>query len=193
MLAKSWQSSMLIASGAIALSVSVTLPSQALTFTGDTTNGPTFNRPQTQGYEGGTNPPTALSTNGTAVPYNSQPFTISATGAYNIIGTQNFSGIEFLYQNNFDPNNPLTNLLSGNDPFPDEGNAGFTGINLTANTPYFLVTTGFDNTSSSYGTFTNTITPVPFNFSSEQSLALGIPLFLGFRMLKKGVKTSKKA
>ena len=61
---------------AIALSVSVILPSEASTisYSGDTTNAPTFNRPQTEGFEGGTNAPTSLSNKGTAVPYYSQPF-----------------------------------------------------------------------------------------------------------------------
>ncbi|MEH2166301.1 MAG: hypothetical protein V7K41_06440 [Nostoc sp.] len=145
---------------AIALSVSAILPSQASTisYSGDTTNAPTFNRPQTEGFESGTNPPTSLFSNGTAVPYYSQPFFVDTTGSYNIVGSQAFLGIQFLYQNSFNPANPLVNLLSGNDPFPDEGKSGFSGLSLTANNQYFLVTTGFDNSNNSFGTFTNTIT-----------------------------------
>ncbi|MEH2330050.1 hypothetical protein [Nostoc sp.] len=145
---------------AIALSVSVILPSQASTisYSGDTTNTPTFNRPQTEGFEGGTNPPTSLSSNGTAVPYYSQPFFVDTTGSYNVVGSQAFLGIQFLYQNSFNPTTPLVNLLSGNDPFPDEGTSGFSGLSLTANNQYFLVTTGFDNSNNSFGNFTNTIT-----------------------------------
>ncbi|MCC5638306.1 hypothetical protein LC593_21195 [Nostoc sp. CHAB 5844] len=147
---------------AIALSVNITLPAAAfsVSYYGDTTNAPTFNRPQTEGFEGGTNPPTALSPNGTAVPYFSQPFFVNTTGLYDVIGSQVFLGIQFLYQNSFNPATPLVNLLSGNDPFPDEGNSGFNGLNLIANNQYFLVTTGFDNTNNSFGTFTNTITGV---------------------------------
>jgi len=145
---------------AIALSVSFILPSQASTisYSGDTTNAPTFNRPQTEGFEGGTNPPISLSSNGTAVPYYSQPFFVDTTGSYNVVGSQAFLGIQFLYQNSFNPITPLVNLLSGNDPFPDEGTSGFSGLSLTANNQYFLVTTGFDNSNNSFGTFTNTIT-----------------------------------
>jgi hypothetical protein len=145
---------------AIALSLSVTLPAQAFTvsYSGDTTNAPTFNRPETAGFEGGTNPPTALSRNGTAVPYFSQPFFVNTTGSYDIVGSQAFLGIQFLYQNSFNPTTPLVNLLNGNDPFPDEGNSGFNGLSLIANNQYFLVTTGFDNSNNSFGTFTNTIT-----------------------------------
>lgn len=148
------------ASVAIALSVCVTLPSQAATvsYSGDTTNAPTFNRPLTEGFEGGTNQPTALSLKGTAVPYYNQSFFVDTTGSYDIVGSQNFLGIQFLYQNNFNPNTPLVNLLSGNDPFPDENNSGFSGLSLIANNQYFLVTTGFDNSNNSFGTFNNTIT-----------------------------------
>lgn len=95
---------------AIALSMSVILPSEASTisYSGDTTNAPTFNRPQTEGFEGGTNPPTSLSSNGTAVPYYSQPFSVNTTGSYDVVGSQNFLGIQFLYQNSFNPTTPLT-------------------------------------------------------------------------------------
>ena len=159
-----WQQSLLktiqIASSAIALSLSVILPSNALSisYSGDTTNAPTFNRPQTEGFEGGTNPPTSLSTNGTAVPYYSQAFSVDTTGFYDVVGSQAFLGIQYLYQNSFNPTTPLANLVSGNDPFPDENNSGFNGLSLTAKNPYFLVTTGFDNSNNSFGTFTNTIT-----------------------------------
>lgn len=157
---KSLRRSMPIASAAIALSLSVILPSQASTisYSGDTTNAPTFNRPQTEGFESGTNPPTSLSSNGTAVPYYSQPFLVDTTGSYNVVGSQAFLGIQFLYQNSFNPTTPLVNLLNGNDPFPDEGTSGFNGLSLIANNQYFLVTTGFDNSNNSFGTFTNTIT-----------------------------------
>ncbi|RCJ42460.1 hypothetical protein A6770_34715 [Nostoc minutum NIES-26] len=149
-----------IASAAIALSLGCALPSEAFTvsYSGDTTNTPTFNRPQTEGFEGGTNPPTSLSSNGTAVPYYSQPFFVNTTGSYDVVGSQAFLGIQFLYQNSFNPTTPLVNLLTGNDPFPDEGTSGFSGLPLTAKKQYFLVTTGFNNSNNSFGTFTNTIT-----------------------------------
>jgi hypothetical protein len=156
---ESLKNSIRIAFTAIALSLSIAIPSQAasVSFSGDTTNAATFNRPQTEGFEGGSNPPTSLSSNGTAVPYSSQPFFVDTTGIYNVTGFQNFLGIQFLYTNNFNPATPLANLLSGNDPFPDEGVSGFNDLSLTANNQYFLVTTGFDNTNLSFGTFTNTI------------------------------------
>jgi hypothetical protein len=172
----------LAASSAIALSLSFAAPAPALTlfFSGDTTNKPTFNRPQTEGFVPPSNPPTSLS--GKAVPYSSQPFTVNTSGVYNIIGAQNFLGIQFLYQNSFDANNPLTNVISGDDPFPDEGNASFYNLPLTAQQQYFLVTTGFDDTSNSYGTFTNTISSVPEPAAIPGSIALLI--FGRFLMVK---------
>ncbi|MEH2160251.1 MAG: hypothetical protein V7K38_04230 [Nostoc sp.] len=160
---------------AIALSVSVILPSQASTisYSGDTTNAPTFNRPETEGFEGGTNPPTSLSSNGTAVPYYSQPFSVNTTGSYDVVGSQDFLGIQFLYQNSFNSATPLVNLLNGNDPFPYERTSGFSGLSLTANNQYFLVTTGFDNSNNSFGTFTNTITG-PGNITLGSS-AVNVP------------------
>ncbi len=185
------------ASVAIALSLSVILPSEASTisYSGDTTNLPTFNRPQTEGFEGGTNPPTSLSINGTAVPYYSQSFLVDTTGSYNIAGSQAFLGIQFLYQNSFNPTTPLVNLLSGNDPFPDEGTSGFNGLSLTANSQYFLVTTGFDNSNNSFGTFTNiiigpgNITLVPEPSSIASTVIFGI--FGSSLILKRNLKKLK--
>jgi hypothetical protein len=180
----SLKSSFSIASAAIALSLSISLPSQAFTvsYSGDTTNAPTFNRPETEGFEGGNNPPTSLSSNGTAVPYYSQPFFVNTTGSYDVVGSQAFLGIQFLYQNSFKSTTPLVNLLSGNDPFPNEGTSGFSGLFLTAKKQYFLVTTGFDNSNKSIGTFTNTITGpgnivianVPEPSSIASTVAFGI-------------------
>ncbi|MHC5850240.1 hypothetical protein [Nostoc sp.] len=194
---KSLRRSIPIASAAIAVSVSVILPSQASTisYSGNTTNAPTFNRPQTEGFEGGTNPPTSLSSNGTAVPYYSQPFLVDTTGSYDISGSQAFLGIQFLYQNSFNPTTPLVNLLSGNDPFPDEGTSGFNGLSLTAKNQYFLVTTGFDNSNNSFGTFTNTITGpgnitlVPEPSSIASTVVFGI--FGSTLILKRKLKKLK--
>ena len=181
----------ILSAAAAAISVTFALPSQAVTgfaYSTDTTNGPTFNRPQTAGFEGGTNPPTALSTNGTSVPYYSKSFTVDTTGLYNIIGSQNFAAVQYLYQTSFDPSNPLTNVINGNDPFPDEGTSSFIHVPLTANQPYFLVTTGFDNTS--VGTFTNDLTAVPNPAAVPEPTALGgiVLAGLGYSLLKRKKK-----
>lgn len=154
-----------ITSWAIAISLTVASPSKAasITYSGDTTGAPTFNRPAAPGFEGINNPITSLSSIGTAAAYFSQPFFVNQTGSYDVVGTQNFDSLQFLYQNSFNPASPLNNVLKGDDPFGETGigKAGFISLPLIAGTQYFLVTTGFSNandpTDVSFGKFTNTI------------------------------------
>ena len=146
---------------AIGLSLAA-MPSQAttLSYTGDTTGAPTFNRPAVPGFEGVNDPIASLSSIGTAVSYFSQPFSVGTTGSYDITGTQNFDAVQLVYQSLFNPASPLTNVIAGTDPFPDTGNASFTGLSLASGSEYVLVTAGFDNPDGgnlSFGTFTNTI------------------------------------
>jgi hypothetical protein len=121
---------------AIVLSSMVNLPAQAasITYSGDTTDASTFNRPATSGFEGLNDSLTTLSSIGTAVPYFSQAFSVDTSGSYDVVGTQAFDGVQYLYQAFFNPASPLINLLAGNDPFPDVGNAGFNGLPLIADT-----------------------------------------------------------
>ncbi len=131
----------------------LTTKADTVTFVGNTTGGPTFNRP----VANGTNAPTGLSSVGTAVRYSVTQITVSAGGAYVFQNTAaaGFDNYTFLYLNSFNPAAPLTNALIGNDDNPTIGLSGFT-INLTAGTTYFYVTTGFTNTD--FGTFSATIT-----------------------------------
>ncbi len=192
-------------STAIALCLSVALPSKAasITYSGDTTGASTFNRPEPPGFAGINQPIASLSGSNTA--YFSQLFLVDQTGAYNVAGNQYFDGLQFLYQNSFNPNAPLTNLLKGDDPFGETGSvfgvtgtttsAGFINLSLTAGTSYFLVTTGFstpdDLTDVSVGSFTNTIigpgnitlAAVPEPSSVPSAIAFGI--FSGVLILKR--------
>lgn len=136
-----------------------------ITYSGDTTSGPTFNRPVAA-----TVPPTTLSAIGTAVAYNVFTFSVDLSGTYSFtsLSTQfdlnDYDNELFLYQGSFSPLSPLTNVLIGNDDIgPGFDLSGF-DFTLTAGTTYFVVTTGFDN--GDFGSYFNTITG-PGNFNNE--------------------------
>ncbi|MCX6874982.1 MAG: M6 family metalloprotease domain-containing protein [Verrucomicrobia bacterium] len=123
-----------------------------LTVPGTTTGRPTWHRPD----QNGTNPPAVLSTVGTAVPFDVVSFTVSASGNYAMKSTGTWDNYLFLHATGFDPANPLTNVVIGNDDFPSVGVAGFNNVTLYAGTTYFLVTSGFQNYHA--GTYTLEIT-----------------------------------
>ncbi len=153
-----------------------------LAYSGDTTNTSTWTSP----IENGNLPPTVLSGVSVDVNYQSQPFYVDTGGSYNFLSVAvspaGWDNYLFLYQTSFDPLDPLTNVLIGNDDFLVPGRSGFNGVSLTANTQYFVITSGFDD--ASFGTYNGSITgsgnitagliPVPFDFSP----VLGL-VFLG--------------
>ena len=165
----------LTVAGATCLALSTAAPSLAgsLSYSGTTVGQPTWNRPLSG------NPPTSLSGVGTATRYSVFEFFVDTSGAYNFLSVAtnpaNWDNYTFLYQNSFNPLAPLTNVLRGNDDFPDVGQSGFNGVSLTAGVNYFLVTTGFGNTST--GAFTNTITG-PGNIAAVPTPAL-LPGLIG--------------
>lgn len=127
-----------------------------LSYNGTTVGAPTWNRPVQS------NPPTPpLSGVGTATPFSIFTFSVDTSSAYDFLSTgtnpSNWDNYLFLYHDSFDPTQPFTNVIVGNDDFASTiGKAGFNGVPLTAGVWYFAVTTGFGN--SDFGTFTNTIT-----------------------------------
>jgi hypothetical protein len=124
-----------------------------LTFSGNTTGAPTWNRPSASAL----NVVSGLSGT-TAVPYNVQAFTVDTAGNYNFLSTSTTSGFNnntFLYQGGFNPASPLTNVVIGNNNFPTTSLSGFNNVALTANVNYFFVTTGSLN--NDFGSYTNTI------------------------------------
>jgi len=115
-------------------------------FVGDTTGGPTWNRPFTM---------TDLSGVGTAVPYAVDGFTVSADGSYDFLSTAGWDNFLLLYEVSFDPLDQFTNLLALNDDFAGIGTSGFS-FALNTGTTYFAVTTGFSNVD--FGAYTLEIT-----------------------------------
>jgi hypothetical protein len=131
---------------ALVLSTAFTSAANAADISIDSTTvgGPTWNRPVF-----GEPPVPPLSVVGTNVRYDVTEFTVSQNGAYDFLSVATdpagWDNYVFLYQTSFDPTDPFTNVIIGNDDFPDIGTAGFDGVGLTAGTSYFFVTTGFAN------------------------------------------------
>jgi hypothetical protein len=125
-------------------------PAQAaiFTFTGNTTGGPTYNRPL-ETLSG-------LSSVGVDVAYSTFSFTVSAAGDYSFLTTGEFDTFITLYSGSFLPTSPLTNAIVANDDLlsPPFTTSGFIAT-LATGTNYVLVTTGFD--SGEFGAFSTTI------------------------------------
>lgn len=115
---------------------------------GDTTNGPIWDRPLSDG--------SGMDANGIGVTYSVYgPFTVDTAGSYTFNSTQTgWDGMIFIYQNNFDSANPLVNFVAGNDDFEESGTSQIL-TDLEVGVSYYLVTTGYEPTD--FGAFTTTI------------------------------------
>lgn len=134
---------------ALAAAAAFALPAQAITFAGDTTGGPVWDRPF-ESFSG-------LSAFGTGVNYQVTPFTVTADGVYTFQNTAvgGWDNFTFVYANAFDPAAPLANGVVGNDDNPGIGLSGFAPA-LTAGTSYFYVVTGFE--APEFGAYSAQIT-----------------------------------
>jgi hypothetical protein len=133
----------------------ITDPVTTTCYIGDTTGAPTWNRPSGPTF-------TSLSTFATATPYDAMPFTVDTTGTYQLSSDQSsgqpeqWDGYLFLYQGAFDPMDPLTNGIAGDDDGPGGiGTSLIENASLTAGELYYLVTTGYDN--DDFGPFENCV------------------------------------
>ena len=125
-----------------------------LTYDGDTTGQPVWNRPTPNGDLPPQPPPSAFAT---AVPYEAVGFTVSQFGTYEFRAdtavfppTPFWDNEGFLYAGNFDASQPMLNVLIGNDEFPPnvqpiDGLVGFS-YDLNPGTPYYFASTGYENT-----------------------------------------------
>ncbi|OAB62991.1 hypothetical protein AY599_15070 [Leptolyngbya valderiana BDU 20041] len=136
-----------ITAGAILALAGTTLAGD-LDYLGDTTGAPTFNRPTSL---------TALSSFATDVAYEATQIGVSADGDYSVLSDQtNFGllwdGYLLVYENGFDPANPLDNLIALNDdyfgsmlPGIGVGYSGLDAVTMSSASTYYIVQTGFSN------------------------------------------------
>jgi hypothetical protein len=140
-----------------------------LTFTDTTVGGPTWNRPLT------TN---TLSAVGTNVAYDVTHIRVDQNGSYSFFSQSlvpaAWDNFLVLYANAFSATSPLANILVLNDDFTigSFGQAGFT-LNLTAGIDYYLVETGFSNTSA--GSYSTVITGLGGGTASIVGAAAAVP------------------
>jgi len=144
-----FRTGLLLASCALALALaSAPLEASAgAAFYGATTNGGMFNRPNVD----------LASLSGKVVKYSAQPFFTDLNASCSIYGVQEggFDGVLYLYRGGFDPANPLVNLIAANDNgVLGPSSSTLSGVALTANQSYYLVTAGgevgSDGTFSTY-------------------------------------------
>ena len=137
---------------AVSLFAATLAQAGVLTFTDTTLGGPIWNRPLTT---------TTLSGVGTNVAYDVTNIRVDQSGSYSVFSQSlvpvAWDNFLVLYANAFSATSPLTNIVRLNDDFSvgSFGQAGFT-INLTAGIDYYLIETGFSNTSA--GSYSMVIT-----------------------------------
>ncbi|MBA5630250.1 T9SS type A sorting domain-containing protein [Moheibacter lacus] len=118
---------------------------------GDTTDGEIWDRPLADG--------SGMSGAGVDVRYKVYgPFTVDTAGDYTVNSVQDggWDGFIFVYQDVFDPTDPLTNFVAGDDDGPGGIGTSEAVASLVTGTEYFIITTGFDD--EEFGPYTTTIT-----------------------------------
>ncbi len=114
---------------------------------GDPEADPTFNRPLEDG--------SGLDPAGADVAYESFEFHVTASGEYAFeavyewavdLDNTSWDGFILLYENAFDPQNPLQNLIAANDDDPSFGflRSFIESVDLSTGTTYVVVVTSFD-------------------------------------------------
>lgn len=136
-----------LAIGALFVGLTGTAQADIVTWTGDTTDAPRFDRPFADFSD--------LSGNGENVAYRTHAFTVGEDGDYSlVVSGLGFDTFLFLYEGAFDPASPLDNGLAGDDDAVSLNTSGFETA-LTAGTTYYAVVTGF--ASDDFGAYSLTI------------------------------------
>jgi hypothetical protein len=131
------------------------------TYLGDTTGGPTFNRPDIEYYDYPfPEVPYGLSSDATDVPYHAFTFTVSVSGVYTFMtqsDTLDYDTFVVLYDGAFNPADPMANAAVANDDAVYWNTSGLL-YDLVAGNQYTYVVTGYDN--DQFGAFSTTISGV---------------------------------
>ena len=154
-------------------------PAIATIFGSDVPPGasPQFNRPIANG-----NLPPVTAQYGSNYSYQADSFTVPKDDLYEIYSDEpSYQGQIALYQNGFDPANPLSNclLVSGDSSLfgSPTGNSVLIA-NLKAGTQYTLVTSNLANGATQNHTYNNTVSPVTVpTLDSWSGTTVGAPTF----------------
>jgi len=122
-----------------ALFIGLVQPAQAdiVTWTGDTTGGPSFDRPFVDFSD--------LSPNGAGAIYDTIEISVTEDGEYSFtMHGVGFDTFLLLYETAFNPADPLVNGVAANDDLASLRTSGF-AADLVAGTEYFVVVTGFSS------------------------------------------------
>ncbi|MBB3223312.1 PEP-CTERM sorting domain-containing protein [Pseudoduganella umbonata] len=170
-----------IAISALFIGLAQSAQADIVTLAGDTTGGPTFDRPLVNFSN--------YSPNGTGAVYESIAFTVEDEGEYSItMHGLGFDTFLLLYETAFDPVAPLINGVVANDDLVSLRTSGF-AADLVAGEQYFVVVTGFS--SDQFGAYSLTISgdgvisavPEP---STWLMLAFGVTAFACAQRRKSG-------
>jgi len=130
--------------------------SPAVSANGTTVTGKTWNRPSSNGL---LPPIPPLSSVGTNVQFEFEQLYVDLAGTYSFKSTATnpagWDNYTFLYKDAFNPVSPIANVLIANDDLGTVGGPSGFSIALLANTNYFFVNTGFNNSDA--GAFTKEI------------------------------------
>jgi hypothetical protein len=123
---------------AIGSLMAMTAEASVVTYTGNTSTGPTYNRVDVDSNGN----PVSGSTTGAGVNYNAYSFTVATSGQYSVTTAGAYDTFGTLYANGFNPSSSLTNAVAVNDDLAGIGSSGLS-YNLVAGTVYTYVNSAF--------------------------------------------------
>ena len=127
-----------VATSALFIGLAQTASADIVTFTGNTTNGPTLDLTPWDFVDAD------------AVSYYQYAFTVDTSGEYSFQVLAEYDSVALLFENSFDPADTGSNLVNGNDDDVSFITSAL-AADLEAGTTYYFVVTGFDN--SQFGNF----------------------------------------